>query len=316
MLNANFEKMVNQITRVSGLSREEIYEKVSAKKNKLSGLISDEGAAQVIAAELGINFDNEKLKISEIVPGLRKVNVIGKILKIFPVREFTTKKGEKSKVANLILADDTSNIKVVLWDLHHIELIEKGNVYEDITIEIINGTIRENEIHLGSFSEFKPSKIVLENVKTERVVREKSISEFKIGESDIVRAFVVQTLEPRFFSVCSTCKKKVEVSEGINSGVCVEHGNVACEKRAVLNIVLDDGTETIRTVLFHEVLQSVGFKNYEIPEILSQQRQALLGKEFFVSGIVKNNSFFNNLEFVVNEIREPKIEEVLEKLEK
>jgi len=315
-MNANFEKMVSQITRVSGLSREDILQKVQAKKNKLSGLISDEGAAQVIAAELGINFENEKLKISEIVPGLRKVNIVGKVIKLFPVREFTTKKGEKSKVANLILADETSNIKVVLWDLHHIELIEKGEVSEEKMIEISNGTIRENEIHLGSFSEFKPSKIILENVKTERVVREKPISDFKVGESNIVRSFVVQTFEPRFFSVCSKCKKKVEVSEGINSGTCAEHGSVVCEKRAVLNIVIDDGTETIRTVLFHEVLQSVGFRNYENPEAIAQQRQALLGKEFFVSGNVKTNSFFNNLEFVANEIREPKIEELIEKLEK
>jgi len=314
-MNANFEKMVNQIIRVSGISREEILQKVQAKKNKLSGLISDEGAAQVIAAELGINLDNEKLKISEIVPGLRKVNVVGKVIKIFPVREFTTKKGEKSKVVNLILADETSNIRVVLWDLHHIELIENGKVSEEKIIEISNGTIRENEIHLGSFSEFKPSSLILENVKTERVAKEKSISEFKANESNIVRAFVVQTFEPRFFHVCPTCKKKAELIDSqIGTGKCAEHGNVSCEKRAVLNLVVDDGTETIRTVLFHEVLQSVGFRNYENPEAIAQQRQNLLGKEFIFSGNVKTNSFFNNLELVANEVREPKIEELLEKL--
>lgn len=314
-MNANFEKMVNQIIRVSGFSREEILQKVQEKKDKLSGLISDEGAAQVIAAELGINFDNEKLKISEIIPGLRKVNVVGKVIKIFPIHEFTTKKGEKSKVVNLILADETANIKVVLWDLHHIELIETGKINEEKIIEISNGTIRENEIHLGSFSEFKPSNLILENVKTERIVKEKTISDFKANESNLVRAFVVQTFEPRFFHVCSTCKKKVENADPqIKTGICAEHGNIACEKRAVLNIVIDDGTETIRTVLFHEAMQSIGFKNYENQEAIAQQRQNLLGKEFIFSGNVKTNSFFNNLEFVINEIREPKIEELLEKL--
>jgi len=63
----------------------------------LAGLISQEGAAQIVAAELGINFDNEKLKINELLPGMRKVNVVGKVINLFPVRTFTTKKGGRGK---------------------------------------------------------------------------------------------------------------------------------------------------------------------------------------------------------------------------
>jgi len=33
---------------------------------------------------------------------------------------------------------------------------------------------------------------------------------FKVGEGVNVRAFVVQAFDPRFFHVCSECKKKVE----------------------------------------------------------------------------------------------------------
>jgi ribonucleotide reductase alpha subunit len=51
---------------------------------------------------------------------------------LFPVRSFTTKKGEAGKVANLILADDTSNIKVVLWDMNHISLIEKEEIRRSV----------------------------------------------------------------------------------------------------------------------------------------------------------------------------------------
>ena len=46
----------------SGLNVEEVNRKIEAKRAKLSGLISQEGAAQIVAAELGINFENEKLK--------------------------------------------------------------------------------------------------------------------------------------------------------------------------------------------------------------------------------------------------------------
>ena len=107
----NYENIIERISRSSGVAKDEIERRVDAKRAKLSGLISKEGAAQVIAAELGISFDNEKLKIGELLAGMRKVNVIGKVINSFPVRTFV-RNGKESKVANIIIADDTSNIKV------------------------------------------------------------------------------------------------------------------------------------------------------------------------------------------------------------
>ena len=86
------------------------------------------------------------------------------------VPEQREKRWKENKVANMIVADETSNTKVVLWDTNHIELIEKGNIKEGIVIEIGNASTRDNEVHLGSFSEFKVSSEVLEDVKRERNV--------------------------------------------------------------------------------------------------------------------------------------------------
>ena len=134
MGEVNYEKIIEKIARASNLDKEEIKRKVQAKRAKLSDLISYEGAAQIVAVELGINFENEKLKINELLPGMRKVNVIGKIITLFPVRAFKNSKGEDSKVANFVLADDTSNIKIVLWDTNHIALIEEGNIGEIVIL--------------------------------------------------------------------------------------------------------------------------------------------------------------------------------------
>ena len=84
----NYDLLIERIAKAANLEKSEIEERVEAKKAKLSGLISREGAAQIIAAELGINFENQDLKISEMMPGMRRVNVIGKIINLFPVREF------------------------------------------------------------------------------------------------------------------------------------------------------------------------------------------------------------------------------------
>ncbi|MFH1311177.1 MAG: DUF2240 family protein [Nanoarchaeota archaeon] len=310
----NYERIIEKIAKAANLTKEEIDSRIEAKRTKLSGLISKEGAAQVVAAELGISFEHDKLKIGELLPSMRKVNVIGKVISISPVRTFKTKKGDESKVVNLFMADDSSNIKTVLWDTNHVALIEKGEIKEGSVIEISNAAMRDNELHLGNFSEIKISNENLENVITQKIFRERKISDFKKGETVGTRAFVVQFFEPRFFNVCPQCNRKIE-KEG-DVFVCKTHEKVIPEKRAVATIVLDDGTGTIRAVLFHEKLNNLGITELENPEKLLEQKQSILGKEMFFSGNIRNNAFFNNLELVVDELKEVDADGVIKGLEK
>ena len=312
MEDMNYEKVLEKIARASGLSKEEIKEKVKAKRAKLSELISYEGAAQIVAAELGINFENEKLKINELLPGMRKVNVVGKIIDLFPVRTFKSKKGEESKVVNFVLADDTSNIKIVLWDTNHISLIEGGRIKKGSSIELGNASMRGNELHLGSFSELKISSELFDDSKivTEKIVSEKKISNFVVSENVKTRAFILQTFEPKSFQVCPECSKKA-TAEGENF-VCVSHGKIFPEKRYLMTIVLDDGTGTIRAVLFHENLTKIGLTELDNIERLISQRENLLGKEMFFSGNVRMSKFFNEPEFVINDVNEVNLENLIE----
>jgi len=308
MVFGNYDKIVERIAKFSGLNIDDVSRKIEAKRAKLSGLISLEGAAQIVAAELGINFENEKLKIDELLPGMRKINLCGKIITLFPIRTFKTQKGEEGKVLNLILADETSNIKVVLWDTNHISLIEKGEIKENDVVEISNASMRENEMHLGSFSEFKKSDKEMENVRTERIIKEKKICDFRIGDQLSVRAFVVQSFQPRFFEVSKETGRKMTDNER-------EQG-VLTEKRALINIVIDDGTESIRAVLFNENLSHLGLKDLENPERLSYQMEELLGKEMVFTGNVRKNNFFNNEEFIVDSLKDVNLDELVMQLER
>ncbi|MEK6844786.1 MAG: DUF2240 family protein [Nanoarchaeota archaeon] len=314
MKDVNYETVLEKIARASGLNKEEIREKIKAKRAKLSELISYEGAAQIVAVELGISFENEKLKINELLPGMRKVNVVGKIIDLFPVRTFKGKKGEESKVVNFVLADDTSNIKIVLWDTNHISLIEGGRVKKGSTLELNNASMRGNELHLGSFSELKISNELFDDSKivTEKVVSEKKISDFAVSENVRTRAFILQTFEPKSFNVCPECSKKA-TADGENF-VCATHGKIVPEKRYLMTIVLDDGTETIRAVLFHENLSKIGLTELDNIERLISQREDLLGKEMVFSGQVRNNKFFNQPEFIVDKISEVNLENLIENL--
>jgi hypothetical protein len=307
MVEISYDKLLDKISKTSGLDKAELERRVEAKRAKLSGLISKEGAAQVVAAELGINLDKEKVKIDELLPGMRKANILAKVIKLSPVRTFV-KDGKESKVANIIVADDTSNIKVVLWDTHHIELIERGEITEDKVIDIANASMRGNELHLGSFSELKISEDILNEVKKDKIFKEKEISNFKFSDNVSTRAFIVQSFEPKWFEVCPECRKKTNL-EG-EQYFCIEHGKIMPEKRGLMNLVLDDGTETIRAVMFHDVMKEF----VHIGEN-GENSENLIGKEMIFFGDIRLNKFFNTPEFIIEKIKEIDVDEILIKLE-
>ncbi|PJA71633.1 hypothetical protein CO153_00640 [Candidatus Pacearchaeota archaeon CG_4_9_14_3_um_filter_30_11] len=306
-MEGSYEKILSKLSKSSGIEEEEIDRRVEAKRSKLSGLISREGALQVIAAELGISFDNEKLKIDELLPGMRKVHFSGKVITIYPIRTFTTKSGEEGKVVNMIVADESSNIKLVLWDTNHIKMIEDGTVKEGVSVEILSGNMRQGEVHMGSFAEFKLSKEKFPEVKVERPTKKKDIQEFNVGDKINTRAFVVQAFDLRFFNAnVQTGKKATE--EEISSGV-------ATEKKAILNLVLDDGTENIRAVFFNEMVQKMGLSEYSDEELMKQQKENLLGKEFVFGGNVRMNSYFNTPELIVDSIDEINVKRLIDELD-
>ena len=291
----SYTGLVEKISKYSQLSVEEIEKKVEAKKSKLSGLISKEGAAQIVAAELGISFENEILKIKELSEGLRRANVVGKITRVFPVREFS-KNGRSGKFASFTLGDDTSNTRVVLWDSNHVALIESGNLVQGKVIEIRGANFKNGEIHVSAFSDIKPSEQKFDSVKETSTSTSGSFVEAKEGAFVNVRAFIVQTFEPRFFD----SKKNIG------------------EKGVLLNIVLDDGTATMRSVLFGENIKKLlAVNDAELfsLEVLNVKRAELIGDEKIFTGNFRMNSFSNNLEFSVRGVDDFSVENVVKELE-
>src|SRR3989338_2862004 len=76
----------------SWMSEADLQAKIKQKMDLLSGLISPEGACHIIANELGIKLieqTNGKLKIKNVLNGMRNVEIVGKVSAISPIREFT-----------------------------------------------------------------------------------------------------------------------------------------------------------------------------------------------------------------------------------
>jgi len=309
-MEENYRKLLEFMSEASGVSLEEIERKIEAKQAKLAGLISKEGAAQVIAAELNLNFDKRIIKINQVVPGMKKINLIGKIIELAPVREYN-KNGRSGRIGSFVLADDTSNVRTVLWDENHIDLIVKGEIVNNVVVEIGNASVRNGEIHLGSFSEIKISDKKIDKIVKEKVHFVKKISDFSVGDIVSTRAFIVNIFEPKFFEICPECRKK-----SVNN-FCEQHGKIVSEKRFLISIVIDDGTGSIRGTIFHENLEKIISKNeIENIDLFSLKRKDIIGKEVMLKGQVKKNQLFDNNDFIIDSIEDVDLDNLIKELEK
>jgi hypothetical protein len=290
----NYQQLLDRVARSAKLSNEDVERKIEAKRAKLSGLISREGAAQIVAAELGVSLDGELLNLSELVEGMKRAHVIGKITSVLPVRSYS-KNGREGKVANFFLGDDSSNVRVVLWDSHHIELIENKSLEVGSVIEIFNASVRNGELHLAAFSDIKPSNRVFDEVKLGRVARAGFFSDAQQGALISNRAVIVQVFDPKYFD------DKKDPSQ----------------KRVLVNVVLDDGTETMRAVFGISQLQQLGFSHEEMfsPESFSTKKSSLFGEEYRFTGSYKLNTYFNKLELSIERIEPINAEILIRELE-
>jgi len=291
----NYDKLLGRIIRASGLEKEELERQIEAKKSKLSGLISKEGAAQIVAAELGVNFENEKLKLSELVQGMRRVNTIVKVMNISPVREFN-KNGREGKVASLQIGDETNNTRLVLWDTNHIKLVEEEKIKVGDVIEIEGGGVRNDEIHLSAFGRIKVSKEKIDKVVTEKKFESSYLKNVQSGQALKTRAVIVGSFEPKYFEVSPESGKKFTEAD--------KNNGLQPQKRALLNITLDDGTETIRSVLFGDQIKELGLTEEQIFSLdeFNKAKPELMGEELIFTGNIRMNSFSNTNEFSINKV--------------
>ncbi len=312
MIKIPYEQIVERIGKETKISESEINGKIDSKMKQLSGLISKEGAAHIVANELGIKlFDTftGKLQIKNILAGLRNVETVGKVLQTYELREFTTN-DRQGKIASLVIGDETGTIRVVMWgdQADNIKNISKGTILKIIGsyVKDNNGTI---ELHLNDRSKLliNPEGETVKEIKQNNTER-KSINQLTENDSSVeILGTIVQIFEPRFFEICPQCSKRTKNVEGAFS--CPEHNNIEPDYSYVLNLIVDDGTENIRTVFFRDSMEKLINLNKEKilvykdnPEKFEDIKTELLGNIIKINGRVKKNLFFDRIEIVANDV--------------
>lgn len=121
-LSADFQKMVEVLlSQKPEISAEQIRDMIDEKKRKIgAGYLTDQGALFLVAADLGISFENipkSQSGIKELYIGAKDVTVTARIMNIYPIRKFTKKDtNEESRNRTLTIYDKDSSVKVKLWD--------------------------------------------------------------------------------------------------------------------------------------------------------------------------------------------------------
>ncbi len=303
------DELVKKIAYSSNIDESIVRDRVYEKQGELSGLISEEGAAYIVAKELGVNLlrKQERLHIANIAAGMQNADIIGKIIRIFPVREFSTEKGQ-GRVENIIIADSTGSARLSLWNDEINADLKEGDVVH-VRGFVKQDNVGEPEIRLGRYGVIQKS---VENidVKVERKVERALISDLKEGQYREIRAALLQVFESNpLYSVCAECGASAKEK-------CELHPDAAKDYELVVSGIVDDGTESLRVVLFKENAEKVlVMKKDDVKDVFEQGKLQLvfanveLGKEYIFEGKVRNNALFQRLEFIANNVRNVDVKE-------
>lgn len=166
-LREKYEKIKDRI------SEEEFLELIEKKKKEFEDIgfmkdSNDEEIAELVVSEF-LEGKNEYLsdkeefamdKISKIEEGAENLTVKGRVMRISNPRKFVDQRGKEGKVANVLLADDTGEIRAVFWteNIPLLEKINEGDIIEIKGVEAKRGFGGRKEVHLQPRSEIKKLK--------------------------------------------------------------------------------------------------------------------------------------------------------------
>jgi replication factor A1 len=148
------------------ISKEEFEEKIAVLKKDYedTSFINDIDIARMVVGEFvdenveSISNNEEHImnKINKLEEGAQNLTIIGKVMAISNIKQFTSRKGKEGKLCNLKLADDTGEVRVVFWteNIKLLKDLKEGDVIEIINVAAKDG-YRGLEIHLQPRSTLK-----------------------------------------------------------------------------------------------------------------------------------------------------------------
>jgi len=229
--------IIEQVAEQSEKTSAKIKELVEEKKKKFSGLLTESGAAYMVARDLGVNVGSESMKrlsISQLKDKMQNVDLLVRVMHLFSPKEFENR-GKKGKLCNLIVADDTGEIRLTVWH-DDVKRLQENQVKRGTIILLHNCYVKSfndrNQISLaynGSM-DVNPKNIAFENLPEANVAMSK-ISELNEGMNDVNTVARILRLFP------ATDFEKAE------------------RKGRVMNFMVADETGSIRATAWNDLVE-------------------------------------------------------------
>jgi len=114
---------------------------------------------------------SEMVKISQLTPRSRNVNLIAKVVSKSPERVVSSQYDQKEhRLSEILIADETGAINLVLWD-DKIDQVEEGS-----TIKITNGFVKlfrgKMQLNLGRYGAVEETEETIEELNLENNLSE------------------------------------------------------------------------------------------------------------------------------------------------
>ena len=261
------------------------------------------------------------------------VSFKGIITSVDNIKTISLKSGETVSLLGFIVSDNTDGIRVTLWrekaDEHSKLLtVGQGLSLKNVLIKYSNFSNR-NEISLINESLLELKDLEIKNLKSIDLAKKERATNFSGNYDKIntieapdtieIKGFIAKDLNNiTVYEACKNCFKKVEN--------CTCGKGEDTEFRMIINLIIDDGTGTIRTTFMGDLAEKlIGVETYNIVQLketpefekfLEKKSSEFLGKDIIIKGRAKFSDYTNQYEIFVYDFKNFNIDEELERVMK
>ncbi|MBQ2962691.1 OB-fold nucleic acid binding domain-containing protein [Methanobrevibacter sp.] len=258
------------------LSKDEFIDKFNKVKDeyKDASFFSDKDFIDMVvnpftgketATETETDFDLENPKtIAEVEPGRQGFSVIARVMSISNPKSFISRKGEEGSLANMQIADNTGEVRLVLWseNIKHLKHISEGDIVEISEIDCKDGFRGGKEFSLRPRSLLRAIDETNENYP-------KNIDEFPVYEENLIS--IADIVPDEKVSIIGRLIRVPAPHTYESNG----------KKGKVTSLEIQDSTGKISYTLWNkdvDLINRLGLKEGDIVKLLNEQSRERNGE--------------------------------------
>ncbi|OLS29176.1 MAG: Replication factor A [Candidatus Heimdallarchaeota archaeon LC_2] len=233
------DEVVEIIIKETDYTKDDVIKMINETIETMDNMVNEEGAAFVVANNLGVSINPKKiteaLKINQLVPGQSNITVIGRLNRIYSVREFNRKDNTTGKVRNLEIIDSTGNARISLWDAKT-GIVEEKQLKINQIVKISGGSTKmgyKNEIEI--------------------TLSQRGLIEIETESSENAFPTVESAPFSRLEDISESTKNISIIAKIVDKQGVVEFDKND-KKGKVTNLFVDDGTKKLRLIFWNEMV--------------------------------------------------------------